>query len=306
MSLGCQILLGMKRNNLNNHIKPTLFSHSLPSFFVIASGMVQNTSKSLLSLARKTSAGVITTKSITIHERSGNHAPTTHYTDHYMLNAIGIPSAGIDVVLPELETFIANTTKKLAISVYAEHDNDALYMIKKIDRLGAIYIELNFSCPNISHTSKIPLYADAPRMASMIRTIKQSNPLTPIVAKLSPLVPNMGYIAETLLEAGIDGFTLTNTIPAMTFDLSTKKPVLSYGSGGMSGAALHPIALKAVHDVRKISSDIPIIGTGGVYSPEDAMRMRIAGASLIGIGSILYTKNIDAAEKIIMNFKDPV
>lgn len=280
----------------------TLFGRVLKNRFVFASGMTQNTSEGLLSCAESTGVSVVTTKSISLQEREGNPHPRIHHIPYGMLNALGIPSVGVNATLPELERFKEASPKELAISLYAGDAEGFVQLAQRLDCLDAIYLELNLSCPNVLHAHSIPLAADAGAVKTVVARLKDKDITTPIVAKLSPQVAHIASVAEGALEAGVDGFTLVNTIPALLFDHKTGSPVLGFGSGGMSGPALHPIAVKAVHDVRQLSQKIPIIGSGGVYSVEAAQTMLLAGATMISIGSLVYKKGMGAAARLISQF----
>ncbi len=277
----------------------TLFGRKLANPFILASGMVQNTCDDWVRIAESTPISVVTTKSITLTKRSGNPHPRIYHFQQGMLNAVGIPSLGLDALIPELERFKSSAPKELAISLYATEAEEFLMLARAFDHLQAIYFELNLSCPNISQNNGVPLAADPQTVKTIIAQLKMAGITTPVVAKLSPQTPNIVQIAEGALQEVVDGFTLTNTIPAMLFDHQTQRPVLGFGSGGMSGPALHPIAVKAVYDVRQVSAEIPIIGTGGIYTAEDALTMHLAGASFFGIGSVIYKKGMKAIKTIV-------
>ena len=152
------------------------------------------------------------------------------------------------------------------------------------------FLEVNISCPNV-HSDFGEPYAASPDAAAdvtghVVRALAGSN--IPVIVKLAPNVPSIGRIAQAVVSAGADALCVINTMPGMVIDVESGQPILANRSGGLSGPALKPIALKCVYDVRQACPETPIIGTGGVTTGIDALEMLMAGATAVGVGSAIY------------------
>ncbi len=161
-------------------------------------------------------------------------------------------------------------------------------------------LELNISCPNVHDDFGEPFAASCAGAASVTAAVK---PLcvaagVPLFVKVAPNVPNIGRIAADAVAAGADGITAINTMPGMVIDIESGKPILTNRSGGLSGPALKPIAVRCVFEIAEAVPGIPIIGTGGVSSGADAIEMIMAGASAVGVGSAVYYRGVSALREI--------
>lgn len=235
--------------------------------------------------------GSIMIKATTKDARFGNPTPRVAETPSGMLNAIGLQNPGVDVVLSEKLPWLAEHFPELPIiaNVAGFSNDEYAYVSKKISKaLNVKAIELNISCPNVDHGNHGLLIGQVPELAYAAVKASVENSDVPVYVKLTPSVADITTVAKAVEEAGATGFTMINTLVGMRFDLKTRKPIIANGTGGMSGPAVFPVALKLIRQVAQ-SSDLPIIGMGGVDSAEAAIEMMIAGASAIGVGTANFS-----------------
>lgn len=235
--------------------------------------------------------GSIMIKATTKDARFGNPTPRVAETPSGMLNAIGLQNPGVDVVLSEKLPWLAEHFPELPIiaNVAGFSNDEYAYVSEKISKAPNVKaIELNISCPNVDHGNHGLLIGQVPELAYAAVKASVENSDVPVYVKLTPSVADITTVAEAVEEAGATGFTMINTLVGMRFDLKTRKPIIANGTGGMSGPAVFPVALKLIRQVAQ-SSDLPIIGMGGVDSAEAAIEMMIAGASAIGVGTANFS-----------------
>lgn len=235
--------------------------------------------------------GSIMIKATTKDARFGNPTPRVAETPSGMLNAIGLQNPGVDVVLSEKLPWLAEHFPALPIiaNVAGFSNDEYAYVSKKISKAPNVKaIELNISCPNVDHGNHGLLIGQVPELAYAAVKVSVENSDVPVYVKLTPSVADITTVAKAVEEAGATGFTMINTLVGMRFDLKTRKPIIANGTGGMSGPAVFPVALKLIRQVAQ-SSDLPIIGMGGVDSAEAAIEMMIAGASAIGVGTANFS-----------------
>lgn len=235
--------------------------------------------------------GSIMIKATTKNARFGNPTPRVAETPSGMLNAIGLQNPGVNVVLSEKLPWLAEHFPELPIiaNVAGFSNDEYAYVSKKISKAPNVKaIELNISCPNVDHGNHGLLIGQVPELAYATVKASVENSDVPVYVKLTPSVADITTVAKAVEEAGATGFTMINTLVGMRFDLKTRKPIIANGTGGMSGPAVFPVALKLIRQVAQ-SSDLPIIGMGGVDSAEAAIEMMIAGASAIGVGTANFS-----------------
>lgn len=235
--------------------------------------------------------GSIMIKATTKDARFGNPTPRVAETPSGMLNAIGLQNPGVDRVLSEKLPWLAEHFPELPIiaNVAGFSNDEYAYVSKKISKAPNVKaIELNISCPNVDHGNHGLLIGQVPELAYAAVKASVENSDVPVYVKLTPSVADITTVAKAVEEAGATGFTMINTLVGMRFDLKTRKPIIANGTGGMSGPAVFPVALKLIRQVAQ-SSDLPIIGMGGVDSAEAAIEMMIAGASAIGVGTANFS-----------------
>jgi dihydroorotate dehydrogenase (NAD+) catalytic subunit len=262
---------------------------------VLASGILGVTKASLANIARN-GAGGVTMKSISIEPRTGHHAPIIITYDGGMLNSVGLSNPGIKEARREFAG-IKDVGVPVIASIVGQNPQDFAFLAEQINDLGFAAIEVAISCP---HTPGFGTMGgqSTPQTAAEITSAVRKKTELPLFIKLSPNVEGIGRIAKAAEDAGADGITAVNTLgPGMIIDVKTAKPVLGGIVGGVSGPALRPIAVRCVYDIYK-SVSIPIIGTGGVMTGNDAAEMILAGASAVGIGSAVYYRGVDVFRKV--------
>jgi len=271
---------------------------------VLASGILGVTAASLKNVI-KNGAGGVTTKSIWLQEHKGHANPTMFGTEHYFLNAVGLSDAGIEKAEGLFAEYGAKGERVAPIiaSIVAGKAGEFAELAEKVVALDPDVIEVNISCPNIEDEFGIAFACDPLQAAQVTEIVKKKmdeiGSKIPVIIKLSPNVPNISRIASACADKGADGFCAINTIgPGMTINLETRTPILKNKVGGLSGPAIKPIAVKMVHDIVK-TTGLPVIGTGGVMTGEDAIEMMMAGASLVGIGTMVYYRDVGGFGEVV-------
>ena len=235
--------------------------------------------------------GSIMIKATTAQARFGNPTPRVAETPSGMLNAIGLQNPGVDVVLAEKLTWLAQHYPDLPIiaNVAGFSNEEYATVSRKISQAPNVKaIELNISCPNVDHGNNGLLIGQVPELAyNAVKAAVEASSV-PVYVKLTPSVADITQVAKAAEDAGATGLTMINTLVGMRFDLKSGKPIIANGTGGMSGPAVFPVALKLIRQVAQ-STNLPIIGMGGVDSAEAAIEMMIAGASAIGVGTANFT-----------------
>ena len=235
--------------------------------------------------------GSIMIKATTAESRFGNPTPRVAETPAGMLNAIGLQNPGVDVVLAEKLPWLAQHYPDLPIiaNVAGFSNEEYATVSGKISQAPNVKaIELNISCPNVDHGNNGLLIGQVPELAYAAVKAAVEASSVPVYVKLTPSVADITQVAKAAEDAGATGLTMINTLVGMRFDLKTGKPIIANGTGGMSGPAIFPVALKLIRQVAQ-STNLPIIGMGGVNSAEAAIEMMIAGASAIGVGTANFT-----------------
>ncbi|MFN3910354.1 MAG: dihydroorotate dehydrogenase [Candidatus Anstonellaceae archaeon] len=264
-------------------LSTTLCKIKLKNPLVLASG-IKGTDGEMLVRMAKEGAGAVTSKSCSLEPREGHNNPTVLNYRHYLINAIGLSNPGVDEEIEHLKYAIDNSPSPVFASVYENSAERFALVAKKVAAIKPALIELDASCPNV----KGKLFCSSCEYISeLIKKVKDEVEGIPISVKLSAAVPNLGEIAKECEKNEVDCISAINTLPAMAIDVWARKPILANVYGGISGKAIFPIALKAVHEIRKNCS-LPIIGGGGVYSGEDVAAMIMAGANAVSVGSALY------------------
>ena len=262
---------------------------------VLASG-VMGTSETLLKRVALDGAGAVTAKSCGPVERAGHPNPVMVDWGHGLLNAIGLTNPGAEEEVTLLTAAREELTPlgvPLFASIFAGTEEEFARVAEVIARAKPALIEVNISCPNVRDDFGTP-FAAVPETASAVtRAVRGAVGDLPIAVKLAPNVPDIGRIAAAVVDAGADAITAINTMPGMVIDPEAAQPVLSNRTGGISGPALKPIALRCVAEIAK-SVDVPIIGTGGVLTGCDAVEMLMAGATAVGVGSAFWYRGSDA------------
>jgi dihydroorotate dehydrogenase (NAD+) catalytic subunit len=227
--------------------------------------------------------GAIVSKAITRKPRKGNVQPRIAETAAGMINSIGLQNIGIEAILKE----VAPTWEVPVIAnIAGETVNDYAELAARLEGVpGVSGLEMNISCPNVE--SGMEFGVDPRAAAEVTASVRRQSGL-PLIVKLTPNVNEIVGIARAVADAGADALTLINTYPAMKIDVRTRRPALGWGSGGLSGPALKPIAIRLVYQVARDVS-VPIIGCGGITTGEDAVEFLMAGASAVQVGTATFT-----------------
>lgn len=251
-------------------------------------------------------AGGITTKSFSTLTRAGHPEPTVVHGEHYTLNAVGLPSEGIDAVREDLGPFLADRPVPVIVSVFGESVERFGEATAAFATLGPDALELNISCPNVQDDHGRPFSYDPAAAAAAVKAAKSAAPGMKMFAKLSANTPDIVAVALACAEEGIDGFTLINTLgPGMAIDLASRRPMLSNRTGGLSGPAIKPVAVRCVADVYVATEGrLPIIGVGGVQAGTDALELLMAGASLVALGTAVLTEGHGVFARIIREMEE--
>lgn len=227
--------------------------------------------------------GGIMIKATTLEARFGNPTPRVAETGAGMLNAIGLQNPGLKGVLEHELPWLEQFDPPIIANVAGSQVDDYVEVAKQISQASNVHaLELNISCPNVK-TGGIAFGTDPEMAATLTKAVKEVSSV-PVYVKLSPNVANIVEIAKAIESAGADGLTMINTLIGMRLDLKTGKPILANKTGGLSGPAVKPVAIRMVHEVSQAVS-IPIIGMGGVQSAEDVLEFLLAGASAVAVGT---------------------
>lgn len=245
--------------------------------------------------------GAIMIKATTLEERYGNPTPRVAETPSGMLNAIGLQNPGLDRVMNEKLPFLSHYNTKIIANVAGSSEEEYVAVCAEISKSPYVHaIELNISCPNVKHGGIA--FGTDPEVAYRLTKAVKAVSKVPVYVKLSPNVTDIVVIAKAIEAAGADGITMINTLVGMRIDLRTRKPVLANQTGGLSGPAIKPVAIRMIHQVARAVS-IPIIGMGGAMNADDVLEMIMAGASAVAIGTANFSdpyvcpKIIESLEK---------
>ncbi|OCN04366.1 dihydroorotate dehydrogenase B catalytic subunit [Erysipelotrichaceae bacterium MTC7] len=226
--------------------------------------------------------GGIAIKSATLESRFGNPTPRIAETPSGMLNAIGLQNPGVDKIIETELPFLKQYDTQILANVAGATEEDYIEVIKRLNDCPEVHAyELNISCPNVKHGG-IGLGSD-PKLAANITRMAKEVATKPVWVKLSPNVTNIVEIAKAVEAAGADGVVLINTLVGMRLDLHTAKPIIANTTGGLSGPAIKPIAIRMVYQVYQ-AINIPIIGVGGITCAQDVLEFLYAGASAVQVG----------------------
>jgi dihydroorotate dehydrogenase (NAD+) catalytic subunit len=221
-------------------------------------------------------------KTFTREKRDGNATPRVCEVQGSMLNAIGIPSPGIDGFLSEILPFYADYETPFVVSISAGSVDEFGRLCEEISVPGVAAIEVNISCPNVEEGGKA--FAMSPSSTEKVMKVLRAATDLPLWAKLTPNTGETVEVAQAAAASGADALTVCNTLLAMSIDIRTRRPKLGNVTGGLSGPALKPVAVRMVYQCAK-AVDIPIIGSGGMSTLEDVVEFLIAGATAVQIGT---------------------
>ncbi len=234
--------------------------------------------------------GAFTTKSVTLEERKGNPPPRIVETPAGMLNAIGLANVGLERFVTEKLPVLAGLGVPAIVNVAGHRIEDYLAVCARLDPLEAVAgLELNVSCPNVA--DGLVFGSDPGALGELVRRVRGVVRRSVLVVKLSPNVTDITATARAAIEAGADALSLVNTFVGMEIDVEKCRPVLANVTGGLSGPAIRPLALHMVHRVYwEVAgpAGVPLIGMGGITDWRDAVAFMLAGATAVGIGTVLF------------------
>ena len=263
---------------------------SLPNPIVAASGTFGHGDE-VATLCDPRGLGAVTVKSVAAFAWRGN--PPLRVAEASaggMLNSVGLPGPGVDAWieqdLPALEARGARVIASIWGRTVEEFAAAAAPLKPVAHRLTAV--EINLSCPNVEARGDVFAHSETATHAATLAVVDALGGSTPTFAKLSPNVTDIVVIADAALEGGATGLTLVNSVMGLLIDARRRAPRLGAGAGGLTGAPIKPIALRAVWDVSRAHPGVPVIGTGGVGSGEDAVEMMLAGATAVGVGTATF------------------
>ncbi|MFH2021440.1 MAG: dihydroorotate dehydrogenase [archaeon] len=269
---------------------------------ILASGILGVTAASLKFCADN-GAGAVTIKSITKEPRIGHPQPIVHFYEGGLMNAVGYSNPGFAEALGEFEE-LGSVGAPVIGSIVAKDAEEFAFLAEYFaDKLKFAALEIPLSCPHTPGFGTMAGHSSPEATYEITAAIKDATKL-PVIIKLSPNVNNIGAVAKSAEEAGADAICAVNTLgPGMLIDTDSKKRILGFGMGGLSGEAIKPIAIRTVYDIYKFV-DIPIIGTGGVASGDDAVQMMMAGASAVGIGTAVLTRGANVFKLVTEEMKE--
>ena len=236
--------------------------------------------------------GGIVTKTVTLKPRPGNPPPRIVETPAGMLNAIGLQNVGVEQFLTDKLPYLAALDPVVLVSIMGYTTAEFVALAERLDGLpGVDGLELNLSCPNVAYGAGdgARMFAHDPELtAEVVRAVRAATTL-PIVAKLGPDVADIAAIGRAAEAAGADALAVMNTIPGMVIDLERRRPVLANVTGGLSGPAIRPIAVRLTYQLVHAVT-IPVVGIGGIVDHRDALQFLLAGACAVQVGTATFTK----------------
>lgn len=263
-------------------------SVELPSPVILASGTAGH-SDELAAYMDLSVLGAVVVKSVASFEWQGNPAPRLHALSGGMINAVGLQGRGVEQwIAHDLPRLRARNARVVAsIWGFRESEYEAAALALSNAASGLVAVEVNLSCPNVEHARSMFAH-DAVQSSRVVAAVRRALPDVPVWAKLSPNTDRLVEIAGVVSSAGADALVLVNTVLGMAIDTDSRRPVLGNGGGGVSGAAMHAVAVRSVFDVRAALSDVPIIGVGGVSCANDALELMMAGANAVQVGTATF------------------
>ena len=224
--------------------------------------------------------GGICAKGLTLHRREGNPAPRIAETPMGILNSVGLQNPGVDDFIETELPFMRQYDTKVIANISGNTPEEYGIMCEKLSAAGVDMIEVNISCPNVKAGGLA--YGTRPELAAEVTEMAKKHSTVPVMVKLSPNVTDITEIARAVEEAGADAVSLINTLRGMRIDINTCRPVLKMNTGGLSGPAVLPVAVRMVWEVSS-AVKIPVLGMGGVAKGEDAAQLMLAGAAAVAV-----------------------
>jgi dihydroorotate dehydrogenase (NAD+) catalytic subunit len=278
----------------NSSLRTSFCGVTFPNPVVLASGIL-GLSEWVFERLAGGGIGGVTTKSCSLKPRTGWKNPVIVNWGEGVINAVGLANPGVEVMIEEIvaaKRLLKPYGVPIIASIFANTLAEYAEMTKRVNEAQPDLIEVNISCPNLDARHEM-MFSSDPELSAQATRVVKDNAACPIVVKLSPNVESITKIALAVANAGADGICAINSLgPGIVLDIETAKPVLSNVTGGVTGAAIRPIAVRCVRDIcaalKAAKFNIPVIGTGGVMNGRDAVEMILVGATLVGVGSAAY------------------
>lgn len=227
--------------------------------------------------------GAIITKGLSLRPKAGNQTPRIVETPGGMLNAIGLQNVGIDAFIQEKLPFLRTVNTPVIVNLYGNTLEEYGELAEKLDKLPEVAgLEVNISCPNVKQGGIV--FGTDPKAAYEVVSLVRQSTIKPLIVKLSPNVTNVVEMAHACVDAGADALSLINTLTGMAIDLQKRRPILANITGGLSGPAIKPVALRMVWQVAQ-AVEVPLIGIGGIMTATDALEFMLAGATAVQVGT---------------------
>ena len=260
----------------------------LPNPILTASGCAAS-GRELAQFFDVSKIGAVVTKSVMLAPRAGRPTPRMMETDSGMLNSIGLQGPGIDAFLQRDLPWLLSRGARAMVSIAGGSVDEYAELAGRLSEAsGVTAIEVNISCPNVTDRGQV--FACHPDAAAAVMAAVRGRTRCdiPVFAKLSPDVTDIVAVARACVAAGSDGLSMINTLLGMAIDPDTMRPVLAGLTGGLSGPAIRPVAVRCVWQVRAALPDIPLIGMGGVRTGRDALEFVLAGADMVSVGTAIF------------------
>ena len=270
--------------DLTTHLGPA----RLPNPVLTASGCAA-TGRELQQFFDVAALGAMVTKSVMLAPRAGRRTPRMAETPSGMLNSIGLQGPGIDAFCEHDLPWLAERGARTVVSIAGGAVSEYAELAARLrGHPGVIGIEVNISCPNVEDRGQV--FACDPQAAARVVAAvrRETSPLIPVLAKLSPDVTDIVGIARSCVDAGADGLSLVNTLLGVVIDTGSLRPALAGLTGGLSGPAIRPVAVRCVWQVHSALPEVPILGMGGIMTGLDALQFVLAGASAVSVGTAVF------------------
>jgi dihydroorotate dehydrogenase (NAD+) catalytic subunit len=229
------------------------------------------------------SIGAMITKGLSLKPKAGNNTPRIVETPGGMLNAIGLQNVGIEAFISKKMPFLKKVNTPVIVNLYGNSLEEYGELASRIEAIdGVAGVEVNISCPNVKQGGIV--FGTDPAAASQVVELVRRSTSKPLIVKLSPNVTDIVSMAKACVDAGAEALSLINTLTGMAIDLQSRRPVLANITGGLSGPAIKPVALRMVWQVAK-AVKVPIIGIGGIMNATDALEFILAGATAVQVGT---------------------
>jgi dihydroorotate dehydrogenase (NAD+) catalytic subunit len=273
---------------MNVDLRVNLAGVELPTPVLGASGCF-GFGRELAEFVDLSRIGGVVTKSISREPRQGRPTPRMAETPSGMLNAIGLQNPGVEAYCANDLPFLAEARAKVVTSIFGHTVDEFALLAERLSHEDAVHLlELNLSCPNADHRDQV-FAADPWAAADVVASVKH-RARQPVLAKLTADVTDLVGVAKAVVDAGADGLVLINTLLGMAVDVRRRRPALAAVTGGLSGPAIRPIAVRCVWQVAQALPGVPIVGTGGIATGRDAAEFLLVGATAVAVGTAAFVE----------------